>query len=98
MKRPLVVLAAVAAFGATAAPAYADTLSIPYRDLDLSTAEGQKALDRRIDGAVREFCALDQQLTGTRIATRESRKCYAETRRQADKQFAAIMDEQRVGG
>jgi len=98
MKRPLVALAALATFGALATPAHADTLSIPYRDLDLSTAEGQKALDRRIDVAVREFCALDQQRTGTRIASNASRRCYAETKRQATRHFAAIIDEQRVGG
>ena len=98
MKRPLIALAAIATFGATAAPAYADSLSIPYRDLDLSTAEGQKALDRRIDVAAREFCAIDQQRTGTRIASSGSRRCYVETKRQAKQHFAAILDEQRGGG
>ena len=99
MKRPLVTLAAAAAlFGAAATPAFADSLSIPYQDLNLATAEGQEALDRRIDNAVREFCGVGEQTTGTRISSRKARQCYAETRAQAGKQFAAIVDRQQLGG
>lgn len=98
MKRPLIVLAALVALGATAAPAYAQSLSISYRDLDLSTEQGQKALDRRIDSAVRKYCGTNERITGTRISASESRECYAETMKQAKAQFAAVVDEQRVGG
>lgn len=98
MKSPLFAITAAAVLGAVATPAFAESLSIPYQDLNLATAEGQKALDRRIDDAVREFCGMDRTATGTRISSREARQCYAETRAQAQKQFAAIVDEQRLGG
>src|SRR5690606_20926984 len=42
MKRPLIALAAATVLGATATPAFAESLSIPYQDLNLSTAEGQQ--------------------------------------------------------
>lgn len=98
MKRPLFAITAAAVLGAAATPAFAESLSIPYQDLNLATAEGQKALDRRIDDAVREFCGVGEQITGSLISSRKARQCYAETRAQAQKQFAAIVDEQRLGG
>ena len=48
MKRSLIALTAAAVLG-TAAPAMAETLSIPYHDLNLATAKGQAALDGRIE-------------------------------------------------
>lgn len=98
MKRYLVAMTAAAVLGGAATPAFAESLSIPYHDLNLSTAEGQKTLDRRIDKAAREFCGLDQTTTGSRISSRESRQCYADTKKQAQKQFAALLDERRLGG
>ena len=53
MKRSLVALTAAAVLGA-ATPAMAESLSIPYHDLNLATEKGQATLDRRIDTAVRE--------------------------------------------
>lgn len=98
MKRPLIAMTAAAVLGAAATPAFAESLSVPYHDLNLATAKGQKTLDRRIDQAVREFCGMDRTTTGSRISSSESRRCYAETRKQAQKQFAAIIDQQRLGG
>ena len=97
MKRSLITLTAAAVLG-TAAPAMAETLSIPYQDLNLATAKGQAALDGRIDAAVREFCGMNRTTTGTRISSRETRECYAQTSKQAKEKFAAVVDEQRLGG
>ncbi|WP_374407285.1 UrcA family protein [Pelagerythrobacter sp.] len=97
MQRPLIVLAAAVALGTTV-PAHAESLAITYRDLDLSTEQGQKTLDQRIDGAVRKYCGMNKRTTGTRMASEDSRRCYAETMKQAKAQFAAVVDEQRVGG
>lgn len=97
MKRPLIALTAAAVLG-TAAPAMAESLTIPYHDLNLATEKGQATLDRRIDTAVRKFCGMDRTTTGTRVTSRESLKCYAETSKQAKAQFAAVIDEQRLGG
>jgi len=98
MKRHLIALTAAAALGAAATPAAAESLSIPYKDLNLATAEGQKTLDLRIESAVRDFCGMNQTTTGTRITSGESRQCYVETKKQAQKQFAAIVDRHRLGG
>lgn len=97
MKRHFVALTAAAVLGAAATPAFAESLSIPYQDLNLATAEGQKALDRRIDEAVRDFCGMEPN-TGSRISSTGSRRCYAETKKQVQTQFAAIVDRQRLGG
>lgn len=98
MKRPLIFLAATAILGVTGAPAYAeDSLTISYRDLDLTTVEGQEMLDRRIDSAARKYCGLGAR-TGTRLAPPEARKCYAETLKQAKAQFADAVDAKRLGG
>src|SRR5690606_31145656 len=98
MKRPLIALAAATVLGATATPAFAESLSIPYQDLNLSTAEGQQTLERRIDQAARTFCGIDRPTTGSRISSRDARQCYAATKTQAQKQSAAILDEKRLGG
>ncbi|WP_165271766.1 UrcA family protein [Pelagerythrobacter rhizovicinus] len=97
MKRHLVALTAAAVLGAAATPAFAESLSIPYQDLNLATAEGQKTLDLRIEKAVRDFCAMNPR-TGSRIISGESRQCYAEMKKQVQTQFAAIVDRQRLGG
>ncbi len=97
MKRSLVALTAAAVLGA-ATPAMAESLSIPYHDLNLATEKGQEILDRRIDTAVREFCGMDATTTGTRITSRDARECYEQVSKQAKAQFAAVVDEQRLGG
>lgn len=98
MKRHLIAMTAAAVLGAAATPAVAESLSIPYKDLNLASAEGQKALDLRIESAVRKFCGMNETTTGSRIVSGESRQCYAETKKQAHEQFAAIVDRHRLGG
>jgi UrcA family protein len=98
MKRHLIAITAAAVLGAAATPAVAESLSIPYQDLNLASAKGQKTLDHRIESAARDFCGMNQTTTGSRIVSSESRQCYAETKKQAQKQFAAIVDRHRLGG
>jgi UrcA family protein len=49
---PIVLLGAIA----VANPASAQTRIVSYADLDLSSPEGQEALDRRIRTAVEQVC------------------------------------------
>ena len=49
---PIVLVAAVAA----ASPARADTRSVSYADLDLTSPQGQAVLDSRISSAIRQVC------------------------------------------
>lgn len=98
MKTPLIAIAA-AATALTALPASAqDNIVIPYRDLNLQTAEGQKVLDNRIHQAVREFCGYDEIRTGTRARSKEVTNCYREAKAQAKKQFAEVVEAQQMGG
>jgi UrcA family protein len=74
-----IFLATLLAFSAT--PALAEpivaTTSVQTADLDLSSAKGQRALDQRLNRAVKEVCgsASDVDIVGKN----EARRCRAET-------------------
>ncbi len=90
---------AAAAF-ATPAPALAkaQSIAIEWRDLNLETPEGQRALDRRIDTAARKACGMNDTRTGTRFVSRDARDCYQKAKVGARAQVAAIREETRLGG
>ena len=94
------VTAIAAAVGALLAlqPAYAESIAVPYRDLDLTTDKGRKELDYRVDHAAKKVCGLDEQMTGSRIASPESRDCYADARKQIEKKLATIIDHKAAAG
>ncbi len=81
-----------------AAPAAAGTMSVKYDDLDLSSKAGIEQLDNRIAAAAREMCGFNEQRTGSRMASRASKRCVSEASAQAKKQFAAVIEQQRKGG
>lgn len=74
------------------------TTGVSYADLDLSTEEGVAELDRRIDAAAKQVCGVDDVNVGTRIMTRESRKCYRSAKRQLDQHFASVKRDASLGG
>ena len=91
--------AAVASFTTlAAAPAYAGQVTVSYKDLDLTTAEGQKKLSRRLDYAARQACEYDRTDTGTRIPSRDAVKCYREAKQRSAGTFASIVENARLGG
>lgn len=88
-------------FAALAGPAAAQTVSVDvdYGDLDLTSPQGQAALDKRIHAAAREICGANEQRTGTRIAMdTKTRNCIAEVRAKAARQVAAATREKQLGG
>lgn len=93
--------AASLALVATATPAIAQThvpnTTVSFADLDLSTAEGQEALDRRINAAAREICGVDAPRTGTRIKTSE-RRCFEAARKSVKQQVATLVEDSQRGG
>jgi UrcA family protein len=97
MKAPLIAFAAV--FGATLAaqPALAESVTVQYKDLDLSTQAGQKELDRRIDGAAKQLCSADEPLVGSRIPAKEVRDCIADARKKLEKRVATLTDKKVAG-
>jgi UrcA family protein len=74
------------------------TTGVTHRDLDLTTESGRAELDRRIDAAARQVCAIGETDLGTRIMTREKRTCYREAREQLDRQFAQVIARGRSNG
>ena len=95
--------AASLAVAAIATPAFAGPAELPtkevsFSDLDLSTAAGQAALDRRIDTAARKVCHMDNMRTVSRIKSRERQECYDKARASAANQIAAIVEEKQLGG
>ncbi|RIV86532.1 UrcA family protein [Aurantiacibacter zhengii] len=87
----------LAATGVSAQDEQTRAASVSHADLDLSTAEGVRELDRRIDSAAREVCGFGEVELGSRIPSRETRQCYRTAKRQLDRQFAQIVeDAQRV--
>ena len=72
------LLLAVAATPAMAAPAATVSSSIRTADLDLSSAAGQSALDRRLSAAAIQVCgtAWDSDVPGKN----EVRRCRAEVK------------------
>ena len=98
MKNSLMAIAATAVL-ATALPATAqESMQIPYRDLNLSSVEGQQVLDRRIDQAARKLCRYDEVRTGTRTRSKEVKSCYRKAKAQAKKQFASVIEARQLGG
>ncbi|QYU68553.1 UrcA family protein [Leptolyngbya sp. 15MV] len=98
MRRILIAAAAIASLG-TALPASAqESIEVTYRDLNLDTAEGQKALDRRIVRAARQVCGLEDIHTGTRIRPAREQQCYRTALVQAKARVAAIIEAEKRGG
>ena len=92
-----IFLATLLTFTATPAlaePAAISTTKVQVADLDLSTAQGQRALDRRLNRAVIEVCgtASDADLAGKN----EVRRCRADTlaslSSERDQRIAAVTD------
>jgi UrcA family protein len=84
-------LAVAAAAPAVAATQVSTSTAVRYTDLDLSTADGQAQLDRRIDVAARAACGLDTVRTDTRMPSQPARRCYDEARSNVNRQVAELI-------
>lgn len=93
------VLAAAATLAspAFAAKAESKTTQVLYSDLNLATQDGQEELDRRLERAARDVCDLGGSTVGSRIASREGKKCYKAARKQLDSQFAKLVEDSSRG-
>ena len=103
IKSTIVPLAAACGLvlSASAAPAAAQTVSVAvdYADLDLTSPQGQSALDKRIDRAARQICESGQQRTGTRIVDNgRIQACLSDVKARAATQVAAVKRERQLGG
>lgn len=96
MRTTLIALSALALVAG--APAAAKDFVVVHKDLDLSTAKGQKTLDQRIDAAAREYCGVDVQLTGSRIKGAGTKECFLSARNAARQQMATLIEQAQRGG
>ncbi len=94
----LVGVALLAAPALAAQEGEARTTGVSYSDLDLSTEDGRKELDNRIEDAAKEVCGMNERSTGSNMATRESRQCFRNAKRQLEEHFASVIEDERRGG
>ena len=89
--RPLVATALLAlAAPALAAPAYSTArVTVDTRGIDLGSASGRQALDRRVQNAVNAMCGTP--VFGTREEAEELRACRIATRAEAEPQVQAML-------
>ena len=73
-------------------------VAVTYADLDLSSVEGQKTLERRLSTAIEQVCNTNEVQTGTRIRSSSSSKCAKQAKAQAKQQVAAIVEREKLGG
>jgi UrcA family protein len=100
---------ALAALGAAtlsagAVPAFAadnqeqTSVAVHYRDLDLTTPEGAKELDRRLHLAAQQVCGMDERITGSNLPSHDARECYKHTLKQLQARFATLVGQQKERG
>jgi UrcA family protein len=96
----IAILAAAAALGtgAALAPAHAESVTVNYKDLDLTTAEGKSKLARRLDTAARTTCGYGSSTTGSRMPSASASACYKEARAKSKDNMAAIIEQAQKGG
>lgn len=74
------------------------TVEVSFADLDLSTEAGQRKLDSRIEGAIRQVCRTVSIQAGTRIVDQTTQECKANARAEAKQKVAALMERAQRGG
>ena len=76
---------------AASADSVSPSISVRFADLDLATAVGQQKLERRIERAARQVCALDEVTTGTRVPSAEASACYHQALRNVRSSVASAV-------
>ena len=74
------------------------SVGVRYGDLDLTSAQGQRQLDIRLERAAREVCGLDRKVVGSHLRSQHSRECYQEARRTLDQQYAQLVSRKSAAG
>lgn len=97
MKKTLATIAALG-LAATSTVATAESVLVPYEDLNLSSQAGQKVLDRRIDRAAKKVCGYDEPTVGTRLRDPEAATCVARAKAASRAQMASIAAQEAKGG
>lgn len=88
-------LVAGAMVSAPVSAAEGHSVMVRYSDLDLSTAEGQATLERRLHKAAERVCGIDSRTFGAVLPSAESRGCYRETVKNFEREIAIRAEAQR---
>ena len=96
MRQYLIALSALAVVAAS--PLAAKDFTVNYADLNLKSEQGQKALERRIDKAARDFCGVGVGQTGSRVVPQGTRQCYQDARNAARQQIGQLVEQSQLGG
>jgi UrcA family protein len=94
----LALATAVVAVPAAAAAEQPPSIAVHYTDLDLTSAAGQKQLDRRLERAAREVCRMNETVVGSHLRPSHSVECYREARRNIDREFAELVSRKAAAG
>jgi UrcA family protein len=99
----LVFATAALGLALTGAPAFAEdaevkTTTVSSAGLDLSTPEGQRILDKRVEAAARNVCDIRTVSTESRIKSVSARSCYNKALASAKSQVATLVQDQQRGG
>ncbi|QPC98724.1 UrcA family protein [Qipengyuania soli] len=97
MTKTLVSLAAIG-LALSATSSQAETMVVPFADLNLATPEGQARLAQRVDAAARSVCGVNEARVGTRIRDKQAAKCFEAAKAKAHAQFAAAAAQNEKGG
>jgi UrcA family protein len=101
MKALALILTAAMALGATpamAAQGQEQSVAVHYQDLDLSSPEGAKELDRRLHEAAQQVCGMNEKITGSHLPSSDARACYNDALKQLQGRFAALIGQQKQRG
>lgn len=98
MKRRAIAIAALSGVLIAAQPASAESVEVQFEDLDLTTPQGRKELDRRIDRAAEQVCGARETTVGTRLRSSETIECIRQARRQTRASMAKLIETRKAGG
>ena len=89
--------AAMCALALSTAPAMAreapTSRVVSHADLDLTTQQGQKEFDSRVDAAAREVCGIDTGMTSTMNAEFMARVCHSRAKKGAQQAIAQLKND-----
>lgn len=94
MYRKSILAAGLIGLAFASQPAFARSIAVPYHDLNLSSPEGQQALDSRVRAAARKVC----EITTGRSTLHEmvaERECYDDALSSARKAVADVIPARR---
>jgi len=94
------------AAAATVSPALAETpeagaprtIAVRFNDLDMASGSGQQELQRRIEVAARDVCAMSERHTGSLAPSASSRTCYVRAINTMERDVAARIGDSEQRG